>query len=137
MKKLTYYEKNRIYCCQRRIGEYHENFIESIKREFPSRELYEEEKNKMYDRYPYTEVYEKYTKKILSKYSVPFNQNIYDLCRGISIEAYLYSIHRFMRKSSDHAVQYIKKIIYVYLICKMNIEYDASKKRIELDENKI
>jgi len=77
----------------------------------------------MYQLYPYEEYAEIIFKNVIRKFNISKNNVLYNECYSRCAQAYIYTIYRECseKHSSEVIRRYLYKIMYIYIICAINI----------------
>lgn len=128
-----HYEEHKIDKCKNTIDKYCDKSINRVYC-FNQKRVKE-----MYDIYPYEEYGEKCFKRLVHRFELRKDSEIYQECYDVAMKAYIYTICRCSLKNDcDELIRaYIYKVMRIYIICVFNIYYGERRKIQEIAKDYI
>lgn len=119
-----YYLKYKIDICRKTIEDYCDKSIDKVYA------ANREKVQKLYELYPYEDYVDRCFNKMVRRFELRKNNELYRECYDVAIKAYIYTICRCSLKedSEDLIRAYLYKMMRIYIICIFNIYYGEKKK---------
>ena len=121
LARHNYYMANRLSFCRKKLGEYTDRSISTIREQIPDRvEAY-------FEAYPFEQFDRVIRYIILYRYGIRSQEAAFADCYEAGMLAYLYSIHRCAALGCDYTAFYIRKMVRIYVGCALVIWHETQE----------